>query len=64
MSEIINSFNFRWDQPSEQKCESNQDLSFDFNFLCKTSFVTLHIANESQDRVTEGRRVTSHLDLS
>jgi len=38
MSQIINSFNFRWDQPSEQNHESGQDLSFNFAFSCKTSF--------------------------
>jgi len=52
MSQIINSFNFRWDQPSEQSHESGQDLSFNFAFSCKTPFVTQYLAKKPNSSPT------------
>ena len=52
MSQIINSFNFRWGQSGEQNHESGQDLSFNFAFSCKTSFVTQYLTTKPNSSPT------------
>jgi len=46
MSQIINPFNFHWDQSGEQKHEVGRNLSFNFTFLCKISFVSQYLAKK------------------